>query len=100
MLLEYASVIWSPHHLSEIVKLESDQRRFTQRLVRLRNMIYDDSINFYKLDSTEEQRLCFDVLFTYKILFTQVNVNCSDAFAFNVPTATRGHSYKLYAKTS
>jgi len=27
-------------------------------------------------------------------------MNCNDMFAFNDFTATRGHSYKLYAKTS
>jgi len=27
-------------------------------------------------------------------------MNCNDMFAFNEFTVTRGHSYKLYAKTS
>jgi len=27
-------------------------------------------------------------------------MNCNDTFAFNDFTVTRGHSYKLYAKTS
>ena len=80
--------------------LESVQRRFTKRLVGLRNMVYSDTITFLKLDSLEERRLRFDVMFIYKILFGLVNINCSDMFAFNVHTATRGHSYKLYAKTS
>jgi len=98
-ILEYASVIWSPYHLGEIAKLESVQRRFTKRLVGLRNMTYADAINFLKLDSLEERRLRFDI-FTYKILFGLVNMNCNDIFAFNDFTVTRGHSYKLYAKTS
>ena len=86
---QYASVIWSPYHLGEIAKLESVQRRFTKRLVGLRNMTYVDRINFLKLNSLEERRL-----------FGLVNINCSDIFAFKDSTATRGHSYKLYAKTS
>jgi hypothetical protein len=99
-ILEYASVIWSPYHIGEIAKLESVQRRFTKRLVGLRYLTYSDRINFLKLDSLEERRLRFDLMFTYKILFGLVNVNWSNMFAFNVLTSTRGHSYKLYAKTS
>ena len=97
---QYASVIWSPYHIGEIAKLESVQRRFTKRLVGLRNMTYVDRINFLQLNILEERWLRFDIIFTYKILFGLVNINCSDIFAFKDSTATRGHSYKLYAKTS
>jgi len=100
--LEYASVIWSPYHLGEIAKLESVQRRFRKRLVELRNniMTYADIISFLKLDSVDERRLRFDIIFTYKILFGLVHMNCNGMFAFNDFTVTRGHSYKLYAKIS
>jgi len=63
-------------------------------------MTYADIIHFLKLDSLEEQQLHFYIIFTYRILFGLVNMNCSDMFAFNDFTVTRGHSYKLYAKTS
>jgi len=63
-------------------------------------MTYAERINFLKLDSLGERRLRFDIIFTYKILFGLVNMNCNDMFAFNDITVTRGHSYKLYAKTS
>jgi len=63
-------------------------------------MIYADRINLLKLDSLEERRLRFDIIFTYKIFFGLVNMNCNDMFAFNDFTVTRGHSHKLYAKTS
>ena len=99
-ILEYATVIWSPYHIGEIAKLESVQRRFTKRLVGLRYMTYSDRINFLELDSLEERRLRFDLMFAYKILFGLVNVNWCNMFSFNVRTATRGHSYKLYAETS
>jgi len=99
-ILEYASIIWSPFHLGEIAKLESVQRRFTKRHVGLHNLTYADRIIFLKLDTIEERRLSFDIIFTYKILFGLVNMNCNDVFAFSDFTSTRGHSYKLYAKTS
>jgi len=50
-ILKYASVIWSPYHLGEIAKLKSVQRRFTKRLVGLRNMSYAYIIHFLKLDT-------------------------------------------------
>jgi len=71
-------LLWSPHHLGEIANLESVQRLFTKRLVGLRNMTFADRINFFKLDRLEERRLRFAVIFTYKILFGHVNMNCSD----------------------
>jgi len=46
------------------LRLQTVQRRFTKRLVRLRNMTYADRINFLKLDSLEEWRLRFDIIFT------------------------------------
>jgi len=65
-------------------------------------MTYADRIYFLKLDSLEERQLRFDIIFTCKILFGLVNLNCNDIFAFSDFTVglTRGHSYKLYAKTS
>jgi len=45
-------------------------------------------------------QLRFDAMFVYKILFGLMNMNCSDMFACNDFTVTRGRSYKLYAKTS
>jgi len=63
-------------------------------------MTYADRINFLKLDSLEVRQLRFDITYTYKILFGLVNMNCNDMFVFNDLTVTRGHSYKLNAKTS
>jgi len=88
-ILEYASVIWSPYHLGEIAKLESVQRRFTKRLVRLHTMTYADRIDLLKLDSLEDTSLKH--MFTYKILCGLVNINCSDMLAFNDFTETREH---------
>jgi hypothetical protein len=99
-ILEYATVIWSPYHTGEIAKLESVQRRFTKRLVGLRYMTYSDRIHFLELDGLEERRLRFDLVFTYKILFGLVNMNWSNMFSFNVRTATRRYSYKLFAEIS
>jgi len=57
----------APYHLGKIATLESVQRRFTMRLVGLHNMNYADIIDFLKLDSLQERRLRFDIIFAYKI---------------------------------
>ena len=63
-------------------------------------MSYADRIKLLQLENLEVRRLRFDLLFAYKILFGLVDINWSNMFVFNVVTKTRGHSYKLYAKTS
>ena len=63
-------------------------------------MSYADRINLLQLESLEERRLRLDLLFAYKILFGLVNINWSNMFAFNELAVTRGHSYKLYAKSN
>jgi hypothetical protein len=47
-----------------------------------------------------KRRLRLDLLFAYKILFGLVDINWSDMFVRNEQSITRGHCYKLYAKTS
>jgi hypothetical protein len=99
-ILEYLSVIWSPYHVYEINKLESVQRRFTKRIVGLHDMSYADRMSVLQLDSLEMRRLRLDLLFAYKILFGFVDINWSNMFVRNEQVITRGHCYKLYAKTS
>ena len=99
-ILEYASVTWSPYHVCEINKLESVQRRFSKRIAGLRELSYADRLNVLQLESLETRRTRFDLLFAYKTLFGLVDIDWSSMFSFNSSSVTRGHSYKLYAKTS
>jgi len=50
-VLEYNSVIWSPHHKSDMVLVEQVQRRFTKRLYRLRELPYDERLSTLNLHS-------------------------------------------------
>jgi hypothetical protein len=99
-ILEYASVVWSPYHVNQICKLESVQRRFTKRIAGLRDMPYVERLKRLQLDSLETRRLRSDLLFTYKVLFGLASVDWSSMFTFNSTAITRGHSYKLFGKTS
>jgi hypothetical protein len=45
------------------------------------------------------RRLRLDLLFAYKILFGLLDINWSNMFVRNEQSITRGHCFKLYAKT-
>ena len=98
--LEYVSVMWSPYHINEISKVESVQRGFTKRIAGLRNLSYSDRLNVLQLKSLEIRRLRIDLLYTYKILFGLNQVDWTSMFQLSPVNFTRGHCYKLYAKTS
>ena len=99
-LLEYASIVWSPYLVKDIRYVESVQRKFTKRIACLRNFDYADRLKILNLESLETRRLRFDLLYTYKMLFGFIHVDCESMFKFNSTSITRGHSYKLYATTS
>ena len=95
-LLEYASVSWSPHYISDIKLLESVQRKFTKRLPGYSSLRYQDRLRQLNIESLELRRLRTDLLYTYKILFGLVDVNASDFFTLTSNDHnTRGHAYKL-----
>jgi len=56
-LLEYASPVWSPHHVGKIIQIESVQRRFTKRLPGLKHVIYKDRLQRLGLVTLEMQRI-------------------------------------------
>ena len=57
-LLEYACVIFSPHHKYLI---ENVRRRFTKRLPCLFNKSYIDRLKICELELLETRRICTDV---------------------------------------
>ena len=67
-LLEYSSVVWSPHQLGDIELLERVQRRFTKVPRKLKNLSYEERREQLKLKSLEERRLRSDMIEAYKIV--------------------------------
>ena len=43
-LLEYASCVWSPYHITAIKQIESVQRKFTKKLPGLKDLSYSDRL--------------------------------------------------------
>jgi len=100
-LLEYASPVWSPHHVGKIIIIESVQRRFTKRLPRLKHVIYKDRLQQLGLETLEMRRLRQDLVFTYKVIFGLVSNSCNELFIIsNSVISTRGHDYKLFQSYS
>ena len=100
-LLEYNSVIWSPHLISDIKRIESVQRRFTRLVCQKTNTkfnCYEDRLEIMKLDSLETRRVRIDLLYMFKIFNNIVDVNFSEHFKLHYATQIynlRGHSVKL-----
>jgi len=95
-VLEYNSVVWSPHLIQDIIRIEKVQRHFTKRLRGFRNLSYADRLTKLDLPSLELRRLQLDLIYCYKLVFGLVKLNTGDFFEFSSVSNTRGHAYKLY----
>jgi len=95
-LLEYNSVIWSPHLKCDIEAIERVQRRFTKRLPGYHKHSYSERLRLLQLPSLETRRLQNDLIWCYKIVFGHT-ITHSDFFEFRLSN-TRGHPYKLFKR--
>ena len=94
-LVEYASCTWSPSTKTLIKKIESVQTRFTKRIRIIANLTYKERLGKLGLESLERRRLCFALIFVYKILFGLTDLNVSDFFVIRTGSINRGHPYRL-----
>ena len=74
-LLEYGSVVWSPHYKYAIEKVESVQRRFTKRLPGMSNIEYKQRLALLNVTSLEHRRLIAEQVTLYKLLFDLYDCN-------------------------
>jgi len=95
-LLAYATPMWSPYSVKDITKIESVQRSFIKRLPGLSNLPYTKRLEVLGIDSLEICRLCYNLVFVYKILFVLVDLKFSDYFTLRTSSTTRGHEYELF----
>jgi len=97
---KYAAFVWSPYQLDDIAKIESVQRRFTKRLPGLSNTSYCDRSAVLSLRSLQLRRLHQDLIYTYKIIFGLVDLDCFKFFLISPDETTRGHVSKLFVRRS
>ena len=62
-LLEYASCVWSPHSVGQVIKTEAVQRRFTKRILCCSGLQYWERLTKIGMDSLELRRLRFDLIY-------------------------------------
>ena len=93
-VLEYNTVIWSPHTVHDIEAVESVQRRFTKCLNGFRQFPYDERLRRLDLQSLELRRV--DLIWCYKVVFGLVDTDMNDIFKFNTRITSRGHRYKRF----
>ena len=94
-LLEYANVVFCPHHVYLSNLLENVQRFYTKRLPGLWYTDYNTRLIICKLDSLECRRNRADLLMVYKILHNECH-SCIKDFLIIQNSITRGHSMKLF----
>ena len=94
-ILEYSSVVFSPHNLYLIDALEHVQRNFTKRLPGLCDIKYNDRLRICKLETLELRRLHTDLIMVYKIFNNLMTINLNGSIKLFNNVGTRGITYKL-----
>ena len=93
-IVESNSVVWSPHKLADINKIEDVQRKFSKFLPGLFNISYLERLVILGIDSLEARRVKADLVFLYKMVYGLVRLDVGNFFTFNA-MSTRGHSLKI-----
>ena len=100
-ILEYASLVWSPHLAKDIHEIEKVQRRASRITLgqRKQEMAYEDRCKILKWNSLERSREFLSLVECYKIVFNLNGLNFSDYFELCKSTKTRSnHQYKIQTK--
>ena len=100
-ILEYASLVWSPHLAKDIHEIEKVQRRASRITLgqRKQEMAYEDRCKILKWNSLEWRREFLSLVECYKIVFNLNGLNFSDYFELCKSTKTRSnHQYKIQTK--
>ena len=70
--LDYCSQLWSPSKTGEIQMLEATQRTFLKKIPQLGGMSYWEQLKFCKLFSLERRRERYSIIYTWRIIESQV----------------------------
>ena len=81
--LEYASLLWSPHQIKNIMKIEAIQRTITSKIDELRELNYHQRLHKLKLYSLQRRRERFAAIYMYKLAAGLVPNNLSLQFYRN-----------------
>ena len=94
--LEYASSVWSPYKISDIISIENVQKRATKMLPSMKELSYERRLRLLKLPSLRFRRMRGDMIEVFKILKGLYdNTVTSDLLELSHNTQTRGNLLKL-----
>ena len=98
-IVEHNSVIWSPHYICDIDKIESVQRKFTKYLPGMFRLSYPQRLAHLQMESLEVRRWKADLVFLYKIVNQLVDLDFEDIFEL-APRQLRGHELRIRVQYS
>ena len=93
--LEYGNVIWHPWLKRQSIALERVQRRATKTLTQCKDMTYLQRLSYLNLPSLKGRRLRGDLIETYKILNSYIEINPANIFSLSTYDKTRNSDNKL-----
>jgi hypothetical protein len=93
-ILEYSSVVWNPHSIGDIKLVERVQRRFTKRIIKDKNMSYDERLTHLNIERLELRRLYIDLCTLYSIIYDSL-LPFENLFTYNINQTRAVNSLKL-----
>ena len=101
-ILEYASPVWCPYLVKNIVLLEKVQRRASRLALGQQRgeMSYEDRCEMSRWSQLTDRRLYFSLIECYKLVFGLNSLCFCDFFEFASKRTRSNHNYKLQVKSA
>ena len=71
-IIDYCSIVWSPHTQQDIASIESVQRNYTSKLEGMAELNYYNRLKRLKLYSSERRRDRYHILYIFKVIHGKV----------------------------
>ena len=100
-ILEYATPVWSPYLVKDIMALEKVQRRASRLALgqKRREMTYEDRCKTLNWPILEKRRKYLSLVDCYKTVFELNGLLFNEFFEYSKVKSTRAnHNYKLHVK--
>lgn len=101
-IVEYCSVVWSPHYSVHIDKIESVQRKFVKQLcgrfrLKIELPLYEDRLKKFNLETLQVRRKICDLCTLYKIVNSVHDTTLLRQILFKVQGRSnrRQHLFKI-----
>ena len=96
--LEYGNIIWHPKYKYQSNALEKVQRRATKLVKKCKDMDYEERLLYLNLYSLKGRRVRGDLIETFKIYNSLVDLSWDDLFETSHQNITRNSLGKIFIK--